>query len=140
MSEHNSTQYEGLKPKWQKRFAFFDKYGTKESAPEYKQAFKSLSFFEKRWQELNFIALFFGFIYFFVLGLWRKNLSIIGLYLVVGIIVSIIIAILNVPDRTVDAIANAIGLLFAFIYAKTANKAYYLHKVKGSKSWNPFES
>lgn len=123
-------KYPDLNERWRFRFEFFDRYGPIYS-PEGKEAFKKLKFMEKRKVQLNFIALFFGPIYFFVLGLWRKNLSFIGAMLAV----SVIIELGGLPD----SVSKAIGYAFAFLYAMTANYAYYLHKVKGSKSWNPFE-
>lgn len=80
---------------------------------------------------MNWIAFWFGFIYFFVLGLWRKNLT---------------IWLICLPCRSLFCFLN-LTLTLNFIniavaggiYGTVANKAYYLHKVKGSKSWNPFE-
>ncbi|NEN75535.1 DUF2628 domain-containing protein [Pelistega sp. NLN82] len=139
MSELNHSNYADLNPKWQKRFAFFDKYGTKESAPEYKEAYKALSFKDRRIQGMNFYAFFFGLIYFFILGLWRKNLALIGLFVGLFLVLDFGVDMLsiNIPEKTIDRIFN---LVIMWTYGSIANKAYYLHKVKGSKSWNPFES
>lgn len=76
-----------LSPKWQFRFAFFDRHGGPKD-PAYKEALKTLPFGEKLKVGMNFYALFFGFIYFFILGLWRKPLGLIGVGLVVGIVAS----------------------------------------------------
>ena len=65
-----------LSPKWQFRFDFFDRHGGPKD-PAYKETLKTLPFGEKLKVGMNFYALFFGFIYFFILGLWRKALGLI---------------------------------------------------------------
>lgn len=138
MQENNLEQkYPDLKPKWQKRFEFFDTYGLKTTSPEYKEGFKKLSFWERGTINFNFLAFFFTFIYFFIIGLWRKNLVLIGAITAVNFILAIVLT--DVSDAHFNKISRTIGFGFSIIYAATANRAYYLHKVKGSKSWNPFE-
>lgn len=61
-----------LSPKWQFRFAFFDRHGGPRD-PAYKEALKTLPFGEKLKVGMNFYALFFGFIYFFILGLGARR-------------------------------------------------------------------
>lgn len=97
--------------------------------PAYKEALKTLPFGEKLKVGMNFYALFFGFIYFFILGLWRKALGLIGIGLVVGIVASFLPA----------SIGNALSIPLALLAGMSANYAYYLDKVKGSTSFNPFE-
>jgi hypothetical protein len=119
------TQYS---PKWQFRFGFFDRYGGPKS-PEYKQAFKALKFGERIKVQSNFFAFFFGFIYFFILGLWRKALVVLGISVALGVLSFF------VPD----AVARGLGVGYSVLLSMSANYAYYLEKVKGSRSWNPFE-
>ncbi|MFA1260026.1 DUF2628 domain-containing protein [Xanthomonas campestris pv. olitorii] len=125
MNTFDRTQ---LSPKWQFRFAFFDRHGGPRD-PAYKEALKTLPFGEKLKVGMNFYALFFGFIYFFILGLWRKALGLIGVGLVVGIVASFLPA----------SIGNALSIPLALLAGMSANYAYYLDKVKGSTSFNPFE-
>ncbi len=61
-----------LKPKWQERFAFFDQHGSPSSAA-YKAALKAAPFGKRLLIGMNFIAFFFGPIYLFVLGLWKRT-------------------------------------------------------------------
>lgn len=124
--------YSVLPQKWQERFAFFDKYGGPMS-PEYKAALQQLEFKEKIKINMNIIAFFFGVIYFFVLGLWRKNLTVLG----VAIVVSFFLMFL--PLGFYKTVSSVINLMFALGYSLIANYAYYLHAVKGSTSWNPLE-
>ncbi|PPV07586.1 hypothetical protein XBLMG947_1567 [Xanthomonas bromi] len=117
-----------LSPKWQFRFDFFDRHGGPKE-PAYKDALKTLSFGNKVKIGMNFYAFFFGFIYFFIIGLWRKALSLIGISLVLGIVASFL------PT----AFQNVLWLPMSLLTGMIANYAYYLHTVKGSTSWNPFE-
>lgn len=67
-------------PKWQERFDFFETYGAPND-PRYKEAVKTLPDFKKKILiNANVIAFFFGPIYLFVLGLWKKNLALIGIF------------------------------------------------------------
>ncbi|AKC80193.1 MULTISPECIES: DUF2628 domain-containing protein [Xanthomonas] len=117
-----------LSPKWQFRFDFFDRHGGPKD-PSYKNALKTLSFGEKVKVGMNFYAFFFGVIYFFIIGLWRKALSLIGISVVVSIVASFLPA----------AFQNVLWLPLSLLTGMIANYAYYLDKVKGSTSWNPFE-
>jgi hypothetical protein len=116
---------------WQMRFDFFDRYGTPGSTPESKAAFKALPFGARFRLTANFCAFFFGPIYFFVKGMWQKGLALLGLALVLGVV----LAITGLPD----AVARGASIGFAVLQMSIANYAYYLHNVKRSQSWNPFE-
>lgn len=122
-----------LSPKWQARFNFFDRHGAPATA-EFKQNWKTLPFGQRFKIRMNLFALFFGWIYFFVLGLWRKGLVLVALTLVMGIIASLL------PDGALfTALVRGVGIGYALLVATSANYAYYLDRVKGSRSWNPFE-
>uniref|UniRef100_UPI0036DEE81B DUF2628 domain-containing protein n=1 Tax=Photorhabdus sp. RM322S TaxID=3342825 RepID=UPI0036DEE81B len=122
--------------KWQARFTFFEQHGAPK-ASEYSAAIKAESFGRRILLNMNFIAFFFGFIYFFVLGLWRKNLALFGIAVVVGILLGIIESILNIEISPV--VSMSINCAFAAIWGITANYAYYLKEKVNSQSWNPFE-
>jgi hypothetical protein len=115
-------------PKWQFRFDFFNTYGAPNS-PAFKAAYKALPFGQKLKVNFNFFALFFGCIYLFILGMWRKALTILGLTLVLGVILAFL------PDP----IGRGIAIAWTLFIALTTNYNYYLEKVKGDTSWNPFQ-
>ncbi|WP_159566167.1 DUF2628 domain-containing protein [Budvicia diplopodorum] len=122
--------------KWQDRFDFFDRYGAP-STPEHKAAIKAAKPGRRIFIGMNIIAFFFGFIYFFVLGLWKKNLVLLAMTIGLGFILGLIelIAGFELP-RGADM---GINIALAMMWSMTANYAYYLKEVKGSDSWNPFE-
>ena len=122
--------------KWQDRFAFFDQYGAP-GTPEFRAAIKAETFSRRILFNMNIIAFFFGFIYFFVLGLWKKNLVLAAATIGIGVILGIfqVATGLYLP-RGADMGIN-IGL--AMMWSMTANYAYYLKEVKGLDGWNPFE-
>lgn len=122
---HDYSQYS---PKWQFRFNFYDTHGEPKSAT-FKEAMKALPFKDKLRLNMNWFAFFFGFIYLFVIGLWRKALMLLAISLCCGI------ALAFLPD----AASRAFGIAYSILVGMTANYAYYLDKVKGSTSWNPFE-
>lgn len=80
---------------------------------------------------MNIWAFFFGFIYFLILGLWRKALTLFA----INIAIFTIIGFLPVNNGVI----NAIGIAINILWAMTANYAYYLKETKNDQSWNPFE-
>ncbi|TCV95975.1 uncharacterized protein DUF2628 [Luteibacter rhizovicinus] len=119
-----------ISEKWKARFAFFDQFGAP-NTPEYKAELKTLPFGKKILINTNIWAFFFGPIAMAVMGIWRKALSLLGII----IAVSIVLAVLNVPD----AATRGVGVAFGFMCAICTNYAVYLKKVKGQDGWNPFE-
>ncbi|MDY1032039.1 DUF2628 domain-containing protein [Stenotrophomonas sp. CFBP8980] len=115
-------------PKWQYRFDFFAQHGAPKTK-EYRQALKDLPFAGKLRVNINLFALFFSWIYLFILGMWRKGLVVFGLY------VALITVSFFVPDLLVRALVAALGLSVAM----STNYSYYAERVKGKVSWNPFE-
>ncbi|KAF1006476.1 MAG: hypothetical protein GAK28_02494 [Luteibacter sp.] len=130
MADADTFNNPGLNAKWQARFSFFDRFGGP-SSPEYKAELKKLPFKEKLIVNANIFAFFFGPIYFFILGLWKKALVLIGLVIAVSILLSIV----GAPD----AVYRGVGAAFSVIYMLTANYSYYLKRAKGQDNWNPFE-
>lgn len=122
--------------KWQDRFAFFDQHGAP-STPEFKAALKAEPFGRRILFSMNIIAFFFGFIYFFVLGLWKKNLVLAAIAIGIGFILGIIEVVTGFYlPRGADM---GINIALAMMWGMTANYAYYLKEVKGLDGWNPFE-
>ncbi|MBO9549923.1 DUF2628 domain-containing protein [Pseudomonas sp.] len=125
-----------LKPKWQERFAFFDQYGNPSSAA-YKAALKAAPFGKRLLIGMNFIAFFFGPIYLFVLGLWKKNLSLLGISAVVLVLIEILQGATGIAiPRALD---TGINVAINVMYGVLTNYAYYLKKTTGQQGWNPFE-
>lgn len=122
--------------KWQTRFTFFEQHGAPK-ASEHKAAMRTEPFGRRILLNMNFIAFFFGFIYFFVLGLWRKNLTLFGVFVVVMMLLGAIEGILGIEIP--PAADTGISCAFAAIWGMTANYAYYLKETVNSQSWNPFE-
>ncbi|WP_218966882.1 DUF2628 domain-containing protein [Snodgrassella alvi] len=120
----------GLKPVWQFRFEFFEENGLPKLKPtaQYKENFKKLPFWSRVKIGGNLWSFFFGPLYFLCLGMWRKAISLI-IFLT---LIDLIFSIFNLPD-------GGIGAINSVMCAQLANPAYYLHRVKKSKSFNIFE-
>ena len=129
VSEHYDV--DELPRSWQERFAFFSTYGLPSSSPEAREAYKQLSFGSRLRINSNIWAFLFAPVYFFVKGMWRKGLTLLAAALVLGAV----LVWLDVPDSW----GHATGIGFAGLQMTIANYAYYLHVVKGSRSWNPLE-
>ncbi|MGF6199448.1 DUF2628 domain-containing protein [Pseudomonas laurylsulfatiphila] len=137
MSSTDELQTYNTSPKWQERFAFFDQYGAPKS-PDFKLGFKQLPARKRILINLNFIAFFFGPIYFFVLGLWKKNLAIIAIIVALSFVLALIFTLLGYEEAP-KALNSGMNIVFALMYGLSANYAYYLKQVNGSQGWNPFE-
>lgn len=121
--------------KWQKRFKFFDTYGSP-STSEFKAALKAESFGGRILINMNIFAFFFGFIYFLILGLWKKGLVLLGVSIGFGIVLAIIDTIIGgMPNGAYTGLSVGVSVLWAMV----ANYAYYLKETKGLDGWNPFE-
>ncbi len=123
--------------KWQERFDFFDTYGAPND-PRYKEAVKTLPGVKKKILiNANVIAFFFGPIYLFVLGLWKKNLALFGIFLAIHIALSVIFTIIGMEFPR--PLSTGLSIAMSMMYALMANYAYYLKEVKGEQGWNPFK-
>lgn len=122
--------------KWQERFAFFDAHGAP-NAPGYKEALKQLPGKQKITINANIIAFFFGPIYLFVLGLWKKNLTLIAIMVALTFALDAIYALVDFSFA--KQVNFAVGFAFNLSYALTTNYAYYLKEQKGEQGWNPFK-
>lgn len=70
---------------WQRRFAFYDQYAAAPTKEEANAIFRSGSFWTRIRLTSNFLAFFFGPIYFFVKGMWRKGLVLLGITVSVSV-------------------------------------------------------
>lgn len=125
------SNYSAYPKKWQDRFAFFDAHGAP-NTPTYKAAIKALPSGKMK-INFNWLAWLFGPIYFFVLGMWRRALTCIGLCIVLGIITCVL------PDKIGDVVSRGGGIALSLFYGLSANYGYYLKQVKGKNGWNLFE-
>ncbi|WP_440062119.1 DUF2628 domain-containing protein [Pseudomonas syringae] len=138
MSTADQTQSTGkYSAKWQERFNFFETYGAPND-PRFKPAVNALPGFKKKLLICaNVIAFFFGPIYFFVLGLWKKNLALIGIIIAVNIVIAVLFGIFAMEAP--KALGTGLNVMFSMMYSLTANYSYYLKEVKGEQGWNPFK-
>lgn len=116
---------------WQRRFAFFEAYGLPGSSSQSQAAFKALPFGKKLRLTTNLPAFFFGPIYYFVKGMWRKGLVLLAEAIGIAVLVAF-----NGPD---SILSRLLVFAYAALMMSTANYAYYLHAAKRSRSFNPFE-
>lgn len=126
----------GYSEKWQQRFAFFDEHGAPNS-PTFKPALLKLPFKQKIRINANIIAFFFGPIYLFVLGLWKKNLTLIGILIALTIVTEIFYSATNFAYA--KQVNFGVGFGMNILYAISTNYAYYLKEIKGEQGWSPFK-
>jgi hypothetical protein len=124
--------------KWQWRFDFFDTHGAP-SSPGFKPALKQLKGRQGIKINFNFIAFFFGPIYLFVLGLWKKNLVLIGILIALNVALEILYSTSDLAYAYAKQLNFAVGFSMNMIYSFTTNYAYYLKEIKGEQGWNPFK-
>ena len=94
---------------------------------EKKAYFKSLSWGE-RFGQSNILAFLFGFIYFFVKGMWKPGLTFLG----ISVVLLIVLLVLNIEN---DSILRAIGIGYSVVAMTRANILYYSKKVLGKELW-----
>jgi hypothetical protein len=120
-----------LSPHWQDRFDFFAEYGAPNVTPESRQALRELPFGKRLVVSQNYLAFLFSPFYFFVKGMWRKGITLLGGALVLAVAA----AMLPIPEMAARGLSMAVPALAM----TSANYAYFLHVTTGSTSWNPFE-
>lgn len=121
--------------KWKDRFDFYERNGLPGS-PGYRDALKKVKFLRRARYTFNFYAFFFGFIYFCILGLWKKGLTLFIAIAVINILLGIIELALNV---NLEGVVKGVNIAYAAFCATSVNSAYYLHTIKGVDSWNPMQ-
>ena len=124
-----------ISEKWSDRFKFFNRYGLPGTV-SYRAALKELGFSKKIRINCNLYGFFFGFLYFCILGLWKKGLAL----LLAVMIINIIIAIVEImADINLELLSRIINLGYSCLCSMSVNSAYYLQLVKGIDSWNPLQ-
>ena len=140
-SAHHDPQAADWQPSsrwWQKRFAFYDQYGLRDT-PERRQQLQARGERARGISEFNLVGLLLGPFYFLYLGLWRP-----ALVLLAGVVASILlidpIVARLLPDIDVQSSDYTIvmSVAFALAFAMTAAPLYYLKRRCGVERWNPF--
>lgn len=116
-----------LNTTWQRRFAFFSEHGSPLS-PRGAEALRKLPFWTGITIRSNWWAFFFGPIYFFVLGLWKRGLS---------MLVIAVAATLIGEQLFGEGVGRLVGVAFAVFYSMSANYARYIKVTEGRDEWNP---
>ena len=113
---------------WQRRFAFFTEHGSPLS-PSGAQALQKLPFMTGSSIRFNVWGFLFGPIYFLVLGIWKRAISIFALVIVVALVME------KVAGSSADPL---IGIISSVFCAMTVNFARYIQVTEGRDEWNPF--
>lgn len=79
----------------------------------------------------NGYAFFFGPIYYFVLGMWRKGLTWLALTLGVSVAAAVAVVALGFPPF----VTRAAGIALQVLYASNANADYYRKQIQGETFW-----
>jgi hypothetical protein len=110
-------------------FAFFDAHGGP-LTPEYRAARRALRFPKNIFFNWNWLAFFFGPIYFYACGMKKK-----GTVILVGYLAYLgTETALGVPKEY-----HPFGAVACLIIMWSANYSRYLKVVKGVEGWNPYE-
>lgn len=74
----------------------------------------------------NWLAFFFGPIYYLIKGLWQQAVS----YFAISIVVIVLLEVMGF-----EALSRYVGIGFSAVYATRANVSYYKKVVLGESSW-----
>jgi L-lactate permease len=125
-----------LSDTWKFRFDFYDRYGTRSltsTSDEFKAAFLKLGLSDRIKVNGNLWAFFFGFIYLFILGLWRQAVLVLAAVLVLVVVFFLLYSVF--PPLFTDIISRMVGLVFTALVAIRTNTWYYHEKTKGGAGW-----
>ena len=104
---------------WKRKFRLIEKAG----GPDLPN-FRDLPFGERFGMQMNFLAFFFGPIYYLIKGLWRQAV-------VYTVAIVVVLMVLEAMGVRVGRIGAAVGAL----YAVRANISYYKLRVLGEAPW-----
>lgn len=110
---------------WRIRFDLIEKAG----GPT-RPLFKQLSLGERFRLAFNLWAMFFGPLYYFAKGMWRKAITMLVLALSVMVLTSIL-----APDGSLDFLENMLTTMISFWFFLNANTNYYKKVVLGDNGW-----
>ncbi|WP_175550435.1 DUF2628 domain-containing protein [Chryseobacterium vrystaatense] len=127
--ENLNWNMSGYDEVWNDRFLFFQMNGAP-NTKTFKQGLKKLPTLIMKLRILiNFYALLSGFIYFFIKGMWKSAVAIIGL----GI--ACFITCLFVPE----SFHSTLVISYIFFCGMRANYLYYRKEVLGKDDFNIFQ-
>lgn len=121
-------KYAGYSKKFKECFEFFDQHGAPGTRP-YSQALKAMPFAKRFWFMTNFMAFFFSFVYYFVKGLWKQGLVLVG----ITVLLSVVVAVLP------QGMGYGVGVGYSILLGMSASYQLYLKEIKGVDTWNPFK-
>lgn len=121
--------------KWRDRFKFFNQHGLPGTVT-YRAARSQLTFSRRLKIDCNGYAFIFGFLYFCILGLWKKGLVLFVTAIVISLLIGFIEGLMHV---NLNALQKLINVGYMYVCSTSANTAYYLRMVKGLDSWNPLQ-
>lgn len=125
----SATAEAQLSTTWQRRFAFFQTYGSP-LRQRGLQAYRKLPWRERITIGINFWGLFLGPFYFFYLGLWKRGLS---LSLAIILVNWILLYLLG------DGLVQPLDVVYAALFASTANYYRFIKVTEGRDEWNPLK-
>jgi hypothetical protein len=120
--------------KWQERFDFFEIY-EKLGRAEKKALLKAMPFKKRLHVSINWTSYFFGAIHMSILGMWKRNLALLGLSAIAFVVWVIIAITFQLQSLRIWNFLIIVGIWYGF----TTNYAYYLKEIKGYNGWNPFK-
>lgn len=118
-----SNAVESISESWEKKFELLEKAGGVKMPN-----FKNLSFAERNKVIFNIWGFLFGPIYYFVKGMWKKAISLLGIAI-------LIIVVLEVICREIGISAVITNFVAAAIFATRANIDYYKKIKLGDDGW-----
>lgn len=124
-----------LPEKWKNIFAIYDRYGINgiKDSIGYREHLRTLTFLQKGGLVFSILGFLFGPIYFLFKGMVRIAFTLILILIglvILGMIVDYLLG--------ANIFTNLAVYAGAPLCAVTANYAYYNHKVRGYRGWNPF--
>lgn len=122
-----ATDTPPLSEAWQRRFAFFERYGSP-FQPAAAKALRALPLGPQLSISFNVWAYLFGPIYFAVIGVWRRGLTLFG----IGCVLT-----LAVDNLFGDKASSAFGFGWAAMFAISANYYRFIKVTQGRDEWNP---
>jgi len=114
---------------WADRFTFYYVNG-RPGHPQYRVAYRALSFGQRMRLGSNIWAFLFGPFYFMAKGMWRKGVTL----LAIGLAIGAVLALIGLSRFNLYA-----GIGLASFQMTIANYQYFLHVVHGNRSWNPID-
>ncbi|MDY6947224.1 MAG: DUF2628 domain-containing protein [Pseudomonadota bacterium] len=124
-----APQVAALNPKWERRFSFFDKYGSPLSK-EASLASRDLKFGERAAIFFNVWALLLGVFYFIFVGIPKRGLTLFAIAIVLAM------ALWGI-ETFIDYSPNWYWLILWAVYGATANYYYYIKVRHGRDEWSP---